>query len=126
MKDVRYRLQAVRVFTSDLRRAVEFYSEGLGMEPDVVNDSEGFAVFPAGDAMLLLESVDLTDAEDAGLVGRFVGASLAVDDIQRVYESLSAKGIRFSYPPRKQDWGGVLTHFHDPDDNVLTLVEWNA
>ena len=118
-----YRLSAIRVFTRDLERAVDFYTNRLGMKPDAVNEGEGFAVFPAGDALLLLETVDPADTEDVALIGRFVGASLAVEDIQAVYEELESKGVRFTQPPRKQPWGGLMTHFHDPDDNILTLIQ---
>jgi predicted enzyme related to lactoylglutathione lyase len=33
-----------------------------------------------------------------------------------------AKGVHFTAPPEKQEWGGTLAHFEDPAGNVLTLV----
>jgi predicted enzyme related to lactoylglutathione lyase len=84
-----YRLRAVRVFTSDFGRAREFYSDVLGMTPEGVSETEGYAVFAAGEAVLIVEAMDPSDSEASDLIGRFVGASLAVDDIQRVYETLS-------------------------------------
>lgn len=119
-----YRLRAVRVFTADLRRAVDFYTNRLGMKPDAIDEAEGFALFPAGQATLLLESINPDDEEAADLVGRFVGASFEVDDIHGVYDSLSSRGVRFSQTPQKQSWGGTLTHFFDSDDNLLTLVQY--
>ena len=67
--------------------------------------------------------MDPEDLEAAELVGRFVGASLAVDDIQHVFERLRSNGVRFTGAPERQPWGGLMTHFHDPDGNVLTLVQ---
>ncbi len=123
IESIQYRLNSVRLFTTDFKRAVNFYSETLGMTSKDVNETEGYAVYAVGDAQLLIEVMDPSDSEAKELVGRFAGVSFTVDDIQDAYESLSAKGVRFTNPPQKQSWGGVLTHFHDPDDNVLTLVQ---
>lgn len=56
------------------------------------------------------------------LVGRFTGVSFDTDDIERAYRRLFALGVPFQGPPEKQDWGGSLAHFRDPDGNLLTLV----
>ena len=121
-----YRLRAVRVFTTNFGQALEFYSNRVGLTVDTVNEIDGVALFATGAATMLLEAVDVVDDEAAELVGRFVGVSLAVDDIERTYAALQSKGVRFSGPPRAQAWGGIMAHFHDPDDNVLSLVQWDA
>ena len=118
-----YKFRAIRVFTRKFDTAVEFYKERLGMTPDTVNEEEGFAVFPVGQALLLLESIDSQDREAKDLVGRFVGASLAVDDIADVHDRLMERGVQFESPPVKQSWGGLMAHFHDLDGNILTLVQ---
>ena len=56
------------------------------------------------------------------MVGRFVGVSLRVDDIDGVYETLKMRGVQFKSPPEKQSWGGSHAHFQDPDGNILTLL----
>jgi predicted enzyme related to lactoylglutathione lyase len=56
------------------------------------------------------------------LVGRFVGASLRVIDIDATYRDLLAKGVAFVEPPERMPRGGVLAHFKDPDGNILTLL----
>ncbi|MDH3643838.1 MAG: hypothetical protein OES38_17160 [Gammaproteobacteria bacterium] len=33
-----------------------------------------------------------------------------------------AKGVEFVEPPERQPWGGVLAHFKDPEQNIMTLV----
>ena len=55
-------------------------------------------------------------------MGRFLGVSLRVDDIDGVYHDLTQKGVAFDAPPEQQAWGGKLAHFEDPDGNVLTLL----
>jgi len=73
-------------------------------------------------AYLGLEKCAPEDTDTASLVGRFVGASLRIEDVDSAYASLCAKGVAFTAPPQKQPWGGTLAHFLDPDRNVLTLL----
>lgn len=118
------RLAAVRVFVSDLAGAAAFYRDQVGLELEQMVLDQGFAVFRlAGGGELVLEE-DAPDEETAdGLAGRFVGVSLAVDDLDAAFDALSDQGVRFTGPPEVQPWGGSLAHFLDPDDNILTLVE---
>jgi predicted enzyme related to lactoylglutathione lyase len=118
------RLAAARVFVSDVAGAAAFYRDQVGLEPHEIRPDEGYAVFAlAGGGALVLEE-DTPDEEAAdGLVGRLVGVSLAVDDLDAAYETLSGEGVRFLGPPEEQPWGGRTADFCDPDDNILTLVE---
>ncbi|WP_081590072.1 VOC family protein [Brevibacillus massiliensis] len=59
----------------------------------------------------------------AELVGKHTGYVFYCEDIQITYEELSDKGVRFTVPPQKQDWGGVEGTFVDPDGNGFELVE---
>ena len=36
-------------------------------------------------------------------------------DLARFYEEMSAKGVKFPMPPKKQDFGGMLAQFEDSD-----------
>ena len=86
------------------------------------NDDLGWAEYDLGGPCFGIERVQPGDAEGEALIGRFVGASLRVDDINEVYELLRTRGVQFTSPPEKQDWGGTLAQFQDPDGNVLTLL----
>lgn len=117
-----YRLYAVRVFVSDWDRAVRFYTETLGIPTTFASDDLGWAQLATGEGQLALERAEPDDAEACELVGRFVGVSLEVPDIEATHETLVSRGVEFLAPPEKQPWGGVLAHFRDPDGNVLTLL----
>ena len=82
----------------------------------------GWAEFDLGSAGLAIERINPEDAEAESLVGRFVGISIQVDDLETVYQTLCERGVQFTGPPEKQPWGGVLAHFTDPDNNTLTLL----
>src|SRR3990170_4398470 len=106
----------VRVFVSDMDRAVEFYDKRLGI--GVRNRSAefpGFVELATEGTVLALNSVGDERPEGKKLIGRPTGITLTVPDIQSTYIALSAKGVRFSGPPTRQPWGGILTSLFDPD-----------
>ena len=117
-----YKLFVVRIFVRDWERAIRFYTETLGIPTTFRGDDMGWAQLATGEANLALERVN-PDSEEQDLVGRFVGVSLTVDDIHKTYETLKERGVEFTGPPAKMEWGGTLAHFKDPDGNVLTLLD---
>jgi len=126
---VQVALVVVRVFVRDWPRAVAFYRDTLGIPVAFADEELGWAQLDTGAAQLALERFTEETPERAGdadadehLVGRFVGASLAVADIDHVYATLVGRGVEFVSPPERMPWGGVLAHFRDPEGNVLTLV----
>ena len=117
-----YRLYAVRVFSFRWEDSVEFYRDVIGIPLSFLGQDFGWAQFDLGSASLGLERCDPADPEARDLVGRFVGISIEVGDIETTYDTLIAKGVEFIGPPERQAWGGVLAHFKDPDGNVITLL----
>lgn len=111
----------MRVFTRDVGLARKFYVRGLGLEERAYGP--GYAVFATGGADLILEQVDEEDDETEGLVGRVVGFSFTVDDIDDAVAVLKSKGVTILSGPEHQPWGGILAFVEDPDRNVLTLVQ---
>ena len=114
----------VRVFVTDFDKSLDFYTKTLGMEIDYT-DKAGWAQFKSGEDVSLAIQKCAPDHVEQGskVVGRFVGVTLLVDDLQGTFEKLTKKGVAFSATPEKQSWGGMLAHFKDPDGNVLTLME---
>ena len=117
-----YKLFAVRVFVTDWDRAIQFYTETLGIPATFRSDETGWAQLATGEGQLALERAAPDDSEAQELVGRFVGVSLQVPDIEATHKTLVERGVEFLAPPEKQAWGGVLAHFRDPDRNVITLL----
>lgn len=117
-----YNLAVVRLFVHDWERAVRFYTEALGMKLESRADEFGWAQFATGSCSLAVERLAPDDPEAPALVGRYVGVSLRVPDLESVYHTLVERGVEFLSPPEKQAWGGTLAHLRDPDGNVLTLL----
>ncbi len=117
-----YKLYAVRIFTTDWDKSVAFYRDQLELGLKFADESMGWAEFDLGGPSLGIERVDGDDPEARNLVGRFVGISIAIPDMDQTYATLKERGVEFLSAPERQSWGGVLAHFKDPDDNVLTLL----
>jgi catechol 2,3-dioxygenase-like lactoylglutathione lyase family enzyme len=116
------RLAAVRVFVANVDKATRFYRDSLGL--DCVGQSKSAAVFRVNDIDFIVEYANPAHPEGAEMIGRFTALSFAVGDCAGVVGKLTGIGVQFLGPAQKQDWGGTLAHFLDPDGNVLTLVQY--
>jgi catechol 2,3-dioxygenase-like lactoylglutathione lyase family enzyme len=114
------RVASIRVFVFDLEAARRFYEETLGLAGR--SDGEDYSTFTVGDVRLIIEPVGPT-SDYAMLVGRFTGFSFEVADVYAAYEDLKGRGVVFLDPPELQPWGGILAHFEDADENILTIVK---
>ncbi len=114
-------IESVRVFTRDFAKAERFYRETLELK--VLFGNGEVCVFDTGQTRLVLEGQPPGEPETDDLVGRFTGFSFTVTDIDKVIAELRQRGVAFDGEAERQDWGGTLAHFFDPDGNVLTLVE---
>ena len=115
------KLYGVRIFVDDFAAAKAFYQDTLGLKANWCMDEVQAMGLDVG-AEIIVEQEDPASNEGARLIGRFVGVSLQVDDIEATYKELSGKGVDFIGPPEKQPWGGTLAHFIDPAGNTLTLL----
>jgi predicted enzyme related to lactoylglutathione lyase len=119
--DRAYSLVIVRILVRDFDRALAFYTQTLAMPLALAAD--GWAQLETGVAQLALERVAPGDPESAALIGRFVGVSLAVADVDAACARLRRSGVEFLAPPECMPWGGTLAHFRDLEGNVLTLLQ---
>ena len=115
-------IEAVRVFTTKLAEARRFYADTLGLPEVLANET--IAMFDTGQAKLIVEYVDPGDPEAAGLVARFTAFSFTVTNMEATLNDLRKHGIEWLGIAERQTWGGLLSHFKDPDGNILTLVEY--
>jgi catechol 2,3-dioxygenase-like lactoylglutathione lyase family enzyme len=115
-------IEAVRVFTTKLTEARQFYGETLGLSETYATN--GLAIFDTGQAKLMIEFIDTADPEASGLVGRFAAFSFTVSSMAITLNELRDRPIEWIARSERQPWGGILSHFKDPDGNILTLVQY--
>jgi predicted enzyme related to lactoylglutathione lyase len=109
------------VFVTDLKRAVGFYRDTLGLPLQFEDEKFGYASFSPEGIRLGLAAVDPSSSNASSLVGRHTGIGLGVPDLDAAYQQLSAKSVHFTMLPTKQPWGGYMATFADPDGNVFYL-----
>jgi lactoylglutathione lyase len=47
---------------------------------------------------------------------------VTVPDIQKFYEEMAGKGVQFSMPPTRQDFGGLLGRFVDSEGGQCSVA----
>jgi uncharacterized glyoxalase superfamily protein PhnB len=94
------KLNYVIKFAADMDRAVKFYWDVLGFPLKL--QSPGWSDLSTGETYLGLHPA--SEKNPAG------SAELRfnVTNLQKVYQERSARGVQFSMPPTKQDFGGTL------------------
>ncbi len=114
----------IRIFVSDLDRALDFYGHTLGLAISHRDNDFGWAQLVTKGATLALEQLP-ADADDfKQLIGRYLGVTVTIrEDLRAWHERLSAAGVEFSGVPEEMPWGGLMTQISDPDGNVLTVLE---
>lgn len=128
-------ISIVSVFVKDVDESKKFYSEVLGFqEQDDVTLGDGYrwctVVHPSQPELAVNLSVPgpplsapmieaIRRSQDEGGMH---GLGLNVDDCQRTYEELRAKGVEFLQPPSQRPYGTEAL-CRDNSGNWLVLVE---
>jgi len=99
------KLNYVIKFVADMNRAVKFYRDVLGLA--LKFESPDWSEFITGETTLALHPASQKNPAGAVELG------FTVPDIQNFHQEMKAKGVQFSMPPTKQDYGGLLAQFVD-------------
>lgn len=120
------RIQVATVFVSDQDKALDFYTNILGLEKRVdMPMGPGFRwveVAPAGAET----SITLSLPFDGASKGGFTGFIFDTADVSKFYETMKAKGVNFTEAPKTQPWGGIQATFTDPDGNAFLIAQRTA
>ena len=111
----------ITIYGRDLPRMVEFYHGTLGFPLLEADEAFNFARLDGGSVAIGLAAGE-PNPELGIHVGVHTGIGLSVPDLDAAYETLTAKGVTFTMPPKRQAWGGFRAMFLDPDANVILLM----
>lgn len=140
------RIHAINIYVRDQDQSLRFYMDQLGF--DIAFDAQlqsgerWVAVAPPDGSALLALIAPKPESRDHKLIGRPTGVVFATEDVPAKYGEWRKRGVRFHYAPRLRRvkyqspstidqsnstgqarvWGGVFTHFRDPDGNSFALV----
>ena len=115
------RIKFVGVPVRDQQKALEFWTQVVGFQ--VATDQ------PMGDGQRWIE-IRIPGAQ-TGLalftpkghedrIGTFQSLSFVADDVEQTHRELSARGVEFVQPPKKESWG-TSAIFGDPDGNSFVI-----
>jgi lactoylglutathione lyase len=112
------KLNYVIEFVADMDRAVTFYRDVLGLP--LKFQSPGWSEFSTGETSLGLHPA--SEKNPAGSIE--LGFNVA--NLGKFHQEMSAKGVQFSMPPTKQDFGGILAQFVDSEGRHCSVAEQTA
>jgi serine phosphatase RsbU (regulator of sigma subunit)/predicted enzyme related to lactoylglutathione lyase len=147
------RIHAINVFVRDQDQSLRFYLDQLGFS--LVGDvrfgsgQRWVAVAPPDGSAVLSLIAPKPESKECALIGRSTQVVFVTEDVLAKYREWSNRGVRFQYTPRLKRikyeraapapsasdhltgeqapiWGGVFTHFKDPDGNSFALVSIDA
>jgi lactoylglutathione lyase len=111
----------ITIYGRELRRMIDFYRDTLGFPLLEADETFQFARLDGGSVAIGLAAGE-PHPERGIHIGVHTGIGLSVPDIDAAYETLKARGVTFSMPPKRQAWGGYRAMFLDPDANVILLM----
>src|SRR6202023_2857164 len=103
-------------FVADMNKAVKFHRDALGLQ--IKFESPGWSEFVAGETTLALHP-----ASEKNPAGK-VELGFTVADVEAFYRDMSTKGVLFSMPPKKQDFGGGLAQCVDSEGLKARIAAW--
>lgn len=115
------RIKFLGIPVRDQDRALRFYTEKLGFR--ILTDQEMSPTqrwielsIPGAETGIVL----FTPEGHEDRIGTFVNSSWEVDNLDKTYEELVARGVEFAGPPQKQPWGSFAM-MKDSEGNQIVL-----
>jgi predicted enzyme related to lactoylglutathione lyase len=115
------RIKFLGIPVKDQDRALRFYTEKLGFR--ILTDQQFSEKqrwielsIPGAETGLAL----FTPEGHEDRIGTFMNTSWEVDNVEKTYEELVAKGVEFAGPPQKQPWGTSVI-LKDSEGNQIVL-----
>ena len=123
------KIDAAVLFVDDLDKCMTFYQDTLGFEM-TFSDAVSFAFRLENHDFVLLKvsaAVEMVGEEALSFhkeAGHRVLLCAGVQDVDAVYSTLTAKGLKFLKPPVSQPWGRRTAYFADPEGNLWEI--WHS
>lgn len=119
----------VALTTNEYERLVQFYCDGLGLEPAQLwtNDQDRAVILELGQATL-----EIFDEGHAAIIDQIeagkrtsgtIRFALRVPDLQAAMDRLLARGATLVHPPVVTPWGHHNVRLQDPDGLQITLFQ---
>lgn len=117
-------LDYTMVIVSDMSRSVEFYRDKLGIP--LKFESPEWTEFVTGTTTLALHGGGITKAAsgDQSKMAGTCSIGFNVEDLDKTYQELQGKGVRFVMPPTQRENEGIrLAVAIDPDGLPVSFAQ---
>jgi predicted enzyme related to lactoylglutathione lyase len=114
-------LKFVGLPVKDQVKALKFWTELMGFKvrtDQPMGPGKRWIELGIGNSQTMLVLFTPDGHEDR--VGSFFNGSFACDDVEATWRQLTAKGVKFKQPPKKEDWG-TSALFEDWEGNTFVL-----
>lgn len=114
--------------TDKYSESKKFYAETL--ELSVVRDvpDEEFTQFKLQNCYLVIYgrtfAEKLFDKKYLTQAGGAIYTFAQVDEVDKIYAELKAKGVQWIKEPTTQPWGQRTAYFTDPDGHIWEIQKW--
>ena len=122
------RFEGLTLTVDDVTRSLDFYTKKLGLTAEV-NAAPDFAMIRIGGThggtIGLLSRARATEegAEDMNALQKHsIHVEFSTDNLDVLYETLTAKGVVFHEPPHDEPWERSMTAF-DPDGYSVEFAQ---
>jgi len=109
---------SINLHDSDMKRAVKFYEETLGLEKKY--EFSSYAGFECGGVEVGLIPAS-GEARKTSLM--WPSVEFLVEDVDKFCDRLSRAGVEFIEGLHDEPWGGRQASFADPDGNMLEIAQ---
>lgn len=122
------KLAVVTILVRDQDEALRYYTETLGLEKmDDMDFGDGnrwltVTAPKQKDLQIFLQKGDSFDLDLMDTVGRAPAWAFNTDNCRETYETLKARGVKFSSEPKEKPWG-IEAVFADLYGNTFAIVE---
>ena len=111
-------INAVTLTTSNMKRAVEFYTT-IGFELPKGGMHEGFTTFKVGESQFL----NITDEGPNNRVSWWGRLIIYVSNVDELYEHILKQDITSDFAPRDAPWNERYFHITDPDGHEISFAQ---
>jgi lactoylglutathione lyase len=122
-------VNAIALTVRDVRACAEFYRDKLGMKVHGISDDDAYLSFAQKGAPVIAIigasglakelPADRIRPNDSPLQRNYI--AVFVEDADREYEALRAKGVTFVQPPATRPNGQRYAFFEDPAGNLWEI-----
>ena len=122
------RLEGLTLTVESVAKSVEFYGPTLGLEV-ACHSEPAFAMIEVGGE--LGGTIGLISIEEARKEGaeemtptqkRAIHIEFTTDDLDALFEELTARGVTFQEPPHDEPWERVMTSI-DPEGYAVEIAQ---